>query len=214
MYKKNRKVIIKVYRETDLPRIKSKSRTFGSPKLLDRTDFLDNELEHRGLQIYKKEYESAYDTSTIIKTTNAKIIWNKENRDYAVTNLSLLELIECILIEGTGDELDIIKLEIPLFLFTEYDIFRNRDKSLKLYFENDLSLFYVDPPTDKGNRMFFLDDFHLYLFDVGKMIITEQKHDFLINKHFEQEIELTPMDDYDAKYSYFSQISFYFIENL
>jgi hypothetical protein len=161
---------------------------------------LDGEMVRRGW--YKTEegkFGMRYtgDLTPIIEECDKHII-ERTDKTYAIKNLSLLSLIESFLIETYEENIPIdpLKIEILLILFKKFDIFKNK-KDLMETFHESKSL-------DKA--LFFFSVLQSYLFSVGKMLVVQQKHDYLINKTFDGDVTLTPADGYDSKYGYFSDM--------
>lgn len=209
---------IRIYRDTDLPR-KIKCMPFWRRSLMERDKIFNEELKRRGKikkyeKIGYKKDTPILDVSEILENANSRIRWVKGKRDYSIDNLSMLSLIECFFSEGWGLDLDLIKLEILLVLFHEYDVFRDIEKAMELYYEQGMDMFKLESDLRTwvgSNLMLFLDYLYLYLFDIGKMLVTELNYDFFINKAFGEEITLKENKTYDKKYNYFSKISYYFL---
>ncbi|TXT58328.1 MAG: hypothetical protein BAJALOKI2v1_390002 [Promethearchaeota archaeon] len=169
---------------------------------------LDNEMVRRGIYktepgiiMYGKTYGTKYvgDLSPISQKPD-KFIEEKENKIYSVKGLSLLSLVEATLVEITENSLkvDLLKLEILLLLINKEKIFRNLD-SVMLRFGESPTIFKACP---------FIIVLRSYLYNIGKMIITEFRHDFLINKSFQAELNIIPSKGYDKIYQYFAKMKY------
>jgi hypothetical protein len=206
---KNSKVILKLYRETDFPR-KIRAIYFGDKRLVERELFFKKELNRRGLVTQLDKYSSELDTVEIKRSANVKIREVKEKKDYIVKELSFLHFIECMISERASERLDGIKMEICLVLFHKYDLFQNVKEMMKQYKERGISIF--EPMVHNNVAIVsFLDDLYIYLFDVGKMLVSELRHDFFIHKDLCGELKLVPIKRFDDKYSYFSEIPYFYM---
>jgi hypothetical protein len=127
------------------------------------------------------------------------------NKTYAVHDLSLFALIESILVETSKTKIpvDTLKLEIIMILIDRESIFRNNRCLLSVYKENTPSI---------NEYWDFFPILQSYLFDIGKMLVTEKKHDCLINKEFKGGLTLTPSEDFDKKYIYFKNVDYYYLD--
>jgi hypothetical protein len=202
-------VILKLYRESGFPR-RIRAVYFGKKKLWERKDIYEKELDRRGLVTQLDKYSRRLDTLEIVRSANSKIRELREKKDYVVKNLSFLHFIECMISEGSHELLDLIKVEICLVLFHKYDMFRNVEDMMKRYRERGLSIFEPMPHNNVA-IVWFLDNLHIYLYDVGKMLVSELKHDFFIRKELGKELELIPVDGFKEKYAYFSEIPFFYM---
>jgi hypothetical protein len=211
MSQKNSKVILKLYRETDFPR-KIKAIYMGIGKDLGKRErFFRKELDRRGLVTPLDKYSREIDTVEIKRTANLKIRELREKKDYIVEDLSLLHFIECVISESSHERLDLIKVEICLILFHQYDMFTNVEDMMRKYEERGLSIFDIPSYNDVA-IVTFLDDLYIYLFDVGRMLVSELGHDFLISKRIGMEPLLTPNQGYDEKYEYFKEIPYFYMK--
>ncbi len=138
------------------------------------------------------------DLTPLIQKCDEHIV-EEADKQYKINNLSLLNLIETVLIELTKKvyPIDTLKIEILLVLFEKDPMFRNKE-TLMSDFHKALAL---------NNATYFFLVFQSYLYSVGKMLIVEKKHDYLISKTLEGEITLTPTEGFDPKYEYFSKMS-------
>lgn len=143
------------------------------------------------------------DLTPLVKEIEEKIEVNV-NREYKVKNLSLLNLIEIVLIETMKRAIptDLLKIEILLRLFKQEDMFYNKGVLFMNFFEAESIYKACD----------FFSAFQQYLYDVAKMLVSEYKHDFLIDKELNDELTLSKTDSYDGKYRYFEEINFYFLD--
>jgi hypothetical protein len=107
-------------------------------------------------------------------------------------------LIESVLVETSeiDIEVDTLKIETLLPLFHKNEIFPNSE---------DLMEVYRDQPPSISEPWHFFPVLQGYLFDIGKMLVEEFQHDFLIDKEFGGDIRLTPTQDYDEIYEYFQK---------
>jgi len=210
MSQKNTKVLLKLYCETEFPR-RIKARLFGMKEFWERQQVFEHELDRRGLVTQLDKYSRKLHVQEIKKSANSKIREFRDKRDYTVENLSFLHFIECMISEGTGYPLDIIKVEICLVLFHKYDIFKNIEGMMEEYKEYGLSIFDKMPGNEVALTS-FLDDLYIYLFDVGKMFVSEFGHDFRIHKELKGELELIPIQLFDEKFTYFSEIPYFYIK--
>ncbi|TXT57203.1 MAG: hypothetical protein BAJALOKI2v1_520030 [Promethearchaeota archaeon] len=64
--------------------------------------------------------------------------------------------------------------------------------------------FHESKSLDKA--LFFFSVLQGYLVSVAKMLVVGKKHDYLINKAFDGDVNITPADGYDSKYGYFSEM--------
>jgi hypothetical protein len=138
------------------------------------------------------------DLSPVIQKCDEHII-EGQDKQYKINTLSLLNLIETVLIELTKKAypIDTLKIEILLVLFEKDSMFRNK--------ETLMSDFHKAPSLDNATYFFLV--LQSYLYSVGKMLVVEKKHDVLINKPLDGKITLTPTEEFDPKYEYFSMMS-------
>jgi hypothetical protein len=200
---------LKIYTETRYQRIvKLDLPVAGGDNLVK----FDKEMVRRGLYhtepgfiMYGKNYADKYvgDLSPISQKPD-KFIKLKEKKKYSVKDLPLLSLVEAVLVEITESSLkaDLLKLEIILLLINKEAIFRNFDRVM-LRFRESPSIFEACP---------FIIVLRSYLYDIGKMLVDEYKHDFLINKAFDGEIQVTPTESYEDIYVYFSEMKYHFLK--
>lgn len=203
---------IKIYRDTCLSR-KLHLDAGYSTEIQKRDLVFYKELERRGFKNYQDEYSKGYDVSGILKEVDSRIQEKVFDisipRDYSILDLSLLNLIEAMISMSSAEEIDLIKLEVLFVLFENLKIFPKNDEVLALYFKRGLSLF-ESIPRQTGETFLLLEKIYLYLFDIGKMLVSKCRHDYLINKKLKKEIILTPTKGYNKKYQYFSEVQYYF----
>ncbi len=192
---------LKLYSETDLKRKIIIDTALAGGQNINRFEI---EMHRRGLlkaepvmELYGKSYGTAYvgDLTPLIFEVE-KHITEEENKQYLVKDLSLLELIEVILIEAIYPEIkiDTLKLEIFLTLCNQERMFRNKEH---LMYEFNLSGTIYDTEG-------FFPVLQSYFYCIGKILVTEYRHDFLINKELYETIVLSPTEGYSEKYQYFS----------
>jgi len=176
------------------------------------SELLNSEMVRR--ELYKKssfkvrDYgpefpEYSGNLMPLVKNVEKKIVENK-NREYEVKDLSLLSLIETVLIETMKRSIltDLLKIEILLRLFKQEDMFYNKGVLFMDFFEAE-SIYKACE---------FFADLQIYLYDVAKKLVSEYKHDFLINKELNGELTLSKTDSYDEKYGYFGGVKYYFLD--
>jgi hypothetical protein len=176
----------------------------------------DEEMVQRGF--YKKIpfqimeggeifYEYEGNLSSISEKTDKNIRERRQfyMKEYAIENLSLLSLIESVLVETSeiDIEVDTLKIEILLLLFHNNETFTNSEDLLEVYREHTPSI---------SEPWHFFPVLQGYLFDIGKMLVEELQHDFLLNKEFGGDIKLTPTQGYDEIYEYFMKGSYYYLK--
>lgn len=208
MKEKFEKLDVKIYEHTDLPR-KIEFTAYQRSNLNEQWDIVRREIVKRGYKVGETRTGDIINTSSLEKEVDSKIFLKKKLRDYSVNNLSLLEFIECLSLEGPAIETDIVKIDLLLTLIKKYDIFKNSDKALTHYRKRGLELFTEE--KWKSEIGIFLDDIQFYILDIGKLVVTEYKHDFLINKEIGEEPTLLPMEGYDKKFEYFFEIPYHFL---
>jgi hypothetical protein len=104
-----------------------------------------------------------------------------------------------------------IKIELILLVIYQYEMFRETEKVVEQYAEYGLAVF----EPFKGEEyalVSFLTDISIYLLDVGRMLVSELGHDFLISKRIGMEPVLTLKQDYDEKHEYFKEIPYFYMK--
>jgi hypothetical protein len=201
--------VLNVYRETHFPRW-VKATICQSPEWKKRKRYFNEELKRRGFVKIKENRTSIY-VGEIREQVNSMIYKKKGAREYGVKPLSFLHFIEGFIAEGSGWNQDMIKLELVLLLIHKYDMFRETEKVVERYAEYGLTVF--EPfKGEEYAEVGFLTDICIYLFDVGRMLVSELGHDFLISKRIGMEPKLTPNQDYDEKYEYFREIPYFYMK--
>jgi hypothetical protein len=162
------------------------------------------EMDRRGV-IKLKPMGMPYEGSLLpISQKTDENIKERSNREYAVENLSLLSLIESVLVEVQTDyiKIDLLKIEILLILFQKEEIFRYKERLFKDY--------------KKASSITKAYDFFVilqsFLYDIGKMLVTECHHDFLINKGYVGELKMTPTNEFEEIFEYFADMEYYFLD--
>jgi hypothetical protein len=135
---------------------------------------------------------------TLISRKTDKYIEERLNKEYSVHDLSLLTLIESVLVETSKTKIpiDTLKIEILLLLIDKEEKFQISDRLMYIYKEHTPSIY---------EYWHFFPVLQGYLFNLAKKLVSEYKHDFLINKEFNGEFTLTPTDGYDERYEYFKE---------
>jgi len=119
-------------------------------------------------------------------------------RECEIKPLDITYLIESILIEiwRPSIEIDVLKIEILLLLLNKAKIFSNKDKLVNIYM--DMESFYR--PWN------FLLVLQSYLFYIGKKLVSNCRHDYMINKKFDNDLTMIPTKYFKDIYNYFTRI--------
>ncbi len=142
-------------------------------------------------------YEYRGSLASISKKTD-KNIEERPNKEYSVHDLSLLSLIESVLVETAENDVnvDTLKIEILLLLIEKEERFQISGRLMHIYKEYTPSIY---------EYWHFFPVLQGYSFNLAKKLVSEYKHDFLINKEFNGELTLTPTEGYDQIYEYFKE---------
>ena len=193
---------IKIYTQSQLHRkLDLKIPRLGG----ENPSLLNKEMVRRGiLKIEPYEFMEGVildrhvgDLNEISKGTDVYIN-EKNNKIYSIQNLSLLNLIESILIEveKKSVKVDLLKIEILLILSEKSNIFPNNEKLI--YRFREASSIYDAP--------YFFLVLQSYLYSIGRKLVSYIKHDFVIHKNLNGKLSLTPRQEYDQKFEYFSEM--------
>jgi hypothetical protein len=171
----------------------------------DNHSKLDNEMVRRGYlkiepyELMEGVFLDRYVGNLIpISKNSDEKIKEKKNKKYMIDNLSLFDLIESILIEISEESIDVdlLKVEILLFLSENWDFFPNNEKLI--YRFREASSIYDAP--------YFFLVLQSYLYSIGRKLVSYIKHDFKIHKNLNGKLSLTPKQGYDKKFEYFSEM--------